>query len=422
MTSVTLFLRTFVTTLFRMAVHALLLCSDDRTAGPINIVLGELGISVERCVEVFAAVKKVTTERFDTVILDCQSLENARLLLKSTRASSQNNAAFAVAIIEAISISAVFQLGADSVLTKPIALGNVRTCFQALRRASLNRKSSPASSEASTAERTDSRHIPPTISGTFPAGYTCSGITDPNSAEIGPSGWSTVVTDDRATSVASPDLANDGVSQLQSRSARPEDPSGKREGAAPAVQKDPSTRTFPSSAQLVAARTAWPIATTVRETPSPSPAPGETAATINQNPLALAMPSMTLRRSLSSASLEERKTMPSEKTNTSSRVQHSPPVRARIRQKIVFLLLLTGLLLAVSYSQRAFLRAWLSPLLLRHWPVKLSTRHVGSPFRVSLVSGHLAIARDAFVSIAPSPWGTLRVCGSAVSHRMPCGA
>jgi hypothetical protein len=44
-------------------------CEDEKAAGPINTALGEVGISVEPCVEVFAAVKKMTTEPFDTVIL-----------------------------------------------------------------------------------------------------------------------------------------------------------------------------------------------------------------------------------------------------------------------------------------------------------------------------------------------------------------
>ena len=54
---------------FSMAVHALLSCEDEKAAAPINMALGELGISVEPCVEVFAAAKKMTTEPFDTVIL-----------------------------------------------------------------------------------------------------------------------------------------------------------------------------------------------------------------------------------------------------------------------------------------------------------------------------------------------------------------
>ena len=391
MTSVTLLLRTFVTTLFRMAVHALLLCADEKTAGAINMVLGELGISVEPCFEIFAAVKKVTTERFDTVILDCQNLENARLLLKSTRSSSQNNTAFAVAIVDAISISAVFQLGADSVLTKPIALGNVRRCLKALRKASLNPKNSPAPSKASAAERLRySRHMPSTISGTLSTGHASSIITHPTPVVIGPSDGSPVVTGDRGNSVASSDLARDGVSQLESRSAPPENQPIEREGIAlPAVQKDVSPRISPSSA--------------VQTTPWPSPERGEITATTNQNPLKPAMPSMSLRYSLSSATLEERKTISSEEPTISSRLQNSPArIGTHIRQKIILLMLLTALLLVVSYSQRALLKAWLSPLHLGHWPVKLLSLR-GNPLSMMRASGQTAIAHQGIGWMVPSP-------------------
>jgi len=105
-----------------MSYLALLFCQDEKTARTITQVLNELDFQVEPCSETFAAVKKLTTHAFEAVVVDCQSEENASLLLKAARNSLTNAASLMVALVEGqAGVAAAFRIGANLVLTKPIA-------------------------------------------------------------------------------------------------------------------------------------------------------------------------------------------------------------------------------------------------------------------------------------------------------------
>jgi len=53
-----------------MGYQALLFCGDERTAQLVTQVLTELEFSVEPANEPFAAVKRLTTQHFDAVVVD----------------------------------------------------------------------------------------------------------------------------------------------------------------------------------------------------------------------------------------------------------------------------------------------------------------------------------------------------------------
>lgn len=104
-----------------MAFQALLFCPDDKTARTLTQVLGELEFSVEACTEPFAAVKKLMSQHFDALVVDCDNEQNATLLFKSARNSTSNQASLAVAIVEGqAGVAKAFRIGANLVLTKPI--------------------------------------------------------------------------------------------------------------------------------------------------------------------------------------------------------------------------------------------------------------------------------------------------------------
>jgi len=106
---------------FGMAFQALLFCPDDKTARTLTQVLGELEFSVEGCTEPFAAVKKLMSQHFDALVVDCDNEQNATLLFKSARNSTSNQASLAVAIVEGqAGVAKAFRIGANLVLTKPI--------------------------------------------------------------------------------------------------------------------------------------------------------------------------------------------------------------------------------------------------------------------------------------------------------------
>jgi TonB family protein len=104
-----------------MAYQALLFCPEEKTARTVTQVLSELEFTTEPCSEPFAAVKKLMSQHFDAIVVDCDNEQNATLLFKSARNSTSNQASLAVAIVEGqAGVAKAFRIGANLVLTKPI--------------------------------------------------------------------------------------------------------------------------------------------------------------------------------------------------------------------------------------------------------------------------------------------------------------
>jgi periplasmic protein TonB len=104
-----------------MSYKALLFCPDEKTARTVTQVLTELDFSVEASGEPFGAVKKLTSEHFDALVVDGDNQQNASLLFKTAHNSGLNQNSLAVAIVEGQSgVAKAFQIGANLVLTKPI--------------------------------------------------------------------------------------------------------------------------------------------------------------------------------------------------------------------------------------------------------------------------------------------------------------
>ncbi len=117
-----------------MSYQALLFCQDEKTARTVTQVLNELEFQVDPCVETFAAVKKLTSQAFEAVVVDCQNEENASLLLKTARNSVSNQASLMVALVEGqAGVAAAFRIGANLVLTKPIAVEQARGTLRVAR-------------------------------------------------------------------------------------------------------------------------------------------------------------------------------------------------------------------------------------------------------------------------------------------------
>jgi len=122
-----------------MSYKALLFCPEEKTARTVTQVLSELDFQVEPCSEPFAAVKKLTAEHFDAVVVDCENEQNATLLFKSTRNSTANQASLSIAVVEGqAGVAKAFRIGANLVLTKPINVeqskGTIRVARGLLRK------------------------------------------------------------------------------------------------------------------------------------------------------------------------------------------------------------------------------------------------------------------------------------------------
>jgi hypothetical protein len=83
-----------------MSYRALLFCPDEKTARTVTQVLTELDFNVETSAEPFAAVKKLTSEHFDALVVDSDNQQNATLLFKTARNSGSNQNSLSVAIVE----------------------------------------------------------------------------------------------------------------------------------------------------------------------------------------------------------------------------------------------------------------------------------------------------------------------------------
>src|SRR5262250_2146808 len=132
-----------------MGYQALLFCPDDKTARTVTQVLSELEFAVEACIEPFAAVKKLMGTHFDAVVVDCDNEQNATLLFKSARNSTNNQTSLAVAVVEGqAGVAKAFRIGANLVLTKPInveqAKGTLRVARGLLRKSEPGKPATPA--------------------------------------------------------------------------------------------------------------------------------------------------------------------------------------------------------------------------------------------------------------------------------------
>ena len=122
-----------------MGYQALLFCPDEKLARVVSQVFTELDFTVEPVHEPFAAVKKLMSQRYDAIVVDCENEQNASLLFKSARNSSSNQSSLAIAVVEGqAGVAKSYRIGANLVLTKPInveqAKGTLRVARGLLRK------------------------------------------------------------------------------------------------------------------------------------------------------------------------------------------------------------------------------------------------------------------------------------------------
>jgi CheY-like chemotaxis protein len=115
-----------------MSLRSLVLCSDEKTTRVLRRVLGDLDIAVEQCTDSDAAIRKLTRQRFEAVIVDCNDEETAARVLASVRSAPCNKRSIAVAMIDSQrAVRSAFALGAHFVVYKPISAERARTSFRA---------------------------------------------------------------------------------------------------------------------------------------------------------------------------------------------------------------------------------------------------------------------------------------------------
>jgi TonB family protein len=114
-----------------MAIRAFLLCADEKAVHAVTQILDELDVSFEHSSEPPFALKRLSTQRFDLLLVDCDNAQNATQVFNSARASNLNKTSIAIAIVEGkAGVPNAFRLGASLVLTKPVSLEQARNTLR----------------------------------------------------------------------------------------------------------------------------------------------------------------------------------------------------------------------------------------------------------------------------------------------------
>jgi protein TonB len=114
-----------------MATRAFLLCGDEKAVQAVTQILDELEVSFEHSSEPGFSLKRLATQRFDLLIVDCDNAQNATQVFNSARASNLNKNSIAIAIVEGkAGVPNAFRLGASLVLTKPVSLEQARNTLR----------------------------------------------------------------------------------------------------------------------------------------------------------------------------------------------------------------------------------------------------------------------------------------------------
>ena len=117
-----------------MSLKSLVLCSDEKIVRVLRRVLNDLEIEIEHCTDPDGALRKLTRQRFEAVIIDCTDLKTATAVLKGARSAPVNKRAIAVAIMDGHNgLRSAFDMGAHFVLYKPVSTERAKSSFRAAR-------------------------------------------------------------------------------------------------------------------------------------------------------------------------------------------------------------------------------------------------------------------------------------------------
>src|SRR6202034_1814865 len=136
-----------------MTLSSLLVCADEASVQVLKRVLEELGIRVELCPDAVRAAVRVAQERFDLLILDCETQADVVGLLGESRSSRLNDSTLAVAVVSGQeNIREIFSLGVNFVLYKPVsydrALSSLRAAQRVLHRDKRRKSRAPVHTHA----------------------------------------------------------------------------------------------------------------------------------------------------------------------------------------------------------------------------------------------------------------------------------
>src|SRR5271156_1559529 len=111
--------------------HALLLSPDDQAVSSITGVLEEMSVTCERPLDGASAAQKLSSQTFDLVLVDCENLPAAKLIFDVCRRGRGGHNPVPIAIVDGrAGLPTAFRLGAELILTKPVAKDQARTTIR----------------------------------------------------------------------------------------------------------------------------------------------------------------------------------------------------------------------------------------------------------------------------------------------------
>jgi DNA-binding response OmpR family regulator len=117
-----------------MNLKSLLLSSDERTVRVLRRVLSDLEIDVEHCSRVDDAIRQITRQRFEAIIVDGTNAEEASNVFRGAKAAPVNKRALGIVLVESpVGLKGGFEMGAHFVLHKPLAVERAKASFRAVR-------------------------------------------------------------------------------------------------------------------------------------------------------------------------------------------------------------------------------------------------------------------------------------------------
>src|SRR6202161_2547381 len=117
-----------------MNLKTLLLSSDDKTVRVLRRVLSDLEIDIEHCAAPDEAMRRITRQRFEAIIVDGANAAEATGVFRGAKASPVNRRALAIVLVESsVGLKGGFEMGAHFVLHKPLAVERAKASFRAVR-------------------------------------------------------------------------------------------------------------------------------------------------------------------------------------------------------------------------------------------------------------------------------------------------
>jgi len=115
-----------------MPVEALILSRDPQLVRVFRRCFEEVGVSTVTTDALIDAQERITTHKFDAVIVDCDDIEGGGELLAELRKGSSNKNAIAYAVVnERTSMKQAYDVGANFVVEKPITFDRVTRSVRA---------------------------------------------------------------------------------------------------------------------------------------------------------------------------------------------------------------------------------------------------------------------------------------------------